>query len=74
MSVLGIIILVGVVVAVLLTIWSFKLFTVIYVLTAGGPAGAALPAPGGARRDAGQEGPGDAGRAEGRGAGAGVPA
>jgi multiple sugar transport system permease protein len=31
---------VGVVVAVLLTIWSFKLFTVIYVLTAGGPAGA----------------------------------
>lgn len=31
---------VGIVVAVLLTIWSFKLFTVIYVLTAGGPGSA----------------------------------
>jgi multiple sugar transport system permease protein len=31
---------VGVVVAVLLTIWAFKLFTVIYVLTAGGPGSA----------------------------------
>ncbi|MCA1645163.1 MAG: sugar ABC transporter permease [Chloroflexi bacterium] len=31
---------VGVVVAVLLTIWSFKLFTVVYVLTAGGPGNA----------------------------------
>jgi multiple sugar transport system permease protein len=31
---------VAVVVAVLLTIWSFKLFTVIYVLTAGGPSNA----------------------------------
>jgi multiple sugar transport system permease protein len=31
---------VGIVVGVLLTIWSFKLFTVIYVLTAGGPGSA----------------------------------
>jgi multiple sugar transport system permease protein len=31
---------IGVVVTVLLTIWSFKLFTVIYVLTAGGPGSA----------------------------------
>ena len=30
----------GIVVGVLLTIWSFKLFTVIYVLTAGGPGSA----------------------------------